>query len=155
MQVDRNGKVRLVAGTFGSFGDPLSQTSPGLIFASIQVSIDERNLRKESMSREVLRHKEFEGCVELKRIRDWFICASRSLRYLDLGRHADQPSPVNVESEGPYAPERLLPEAIAVMREKIASIRMAAEALLADADGLGGPGVGTVGADGDVEMGGI
>lgn len=27
------------------------------------------------MSREVLRHKEFEGCVELKRIRDWFLCA--------------------------------------------------------------------------------
>ncbi|KAI0933608.1 hypothetical protein AcW1_005394 [Taiwanofungus camphoratus] len=111
--------------------------SPGVVQVDRngKVSIDERNLRKESMSREVLRHKEFEGCVELKRIRDWFI--------------------FNVESEGPYAPERLLPEAIAVMREKIASIRMAAEALLADADGLGGPGVGTVGADGDVEMGGI
>lgn len=26
------------------------------------------------MSREVLRHKEFEGCVDLRRIRDWFIC---------------------------------------------------------------------------------
>ncbi|KAI0948599.1 hypothetical protein AcV7_009294 [Taiwanofungus camphoratus] len=111
--------------------------SPGVVQVDRngKVSIDERNLRMESMSREVLRHKEFEGCVELKRIRDWFI--------------------FNVESEGPYAPERLLPEAIAVMREKIASIRMAAEALLADADGLGGPGVGTVGADGDVEMGGI
>ncbi|OBZ65907.1 DNA-directed RNA polymerases I and III subunit RPAC1 [Grifola frondosa] len=57
-----------------------------------KVSIDERNLRKESMSREVLRHKEFEGCVELKRIRDWFI--------------------FDVESEGPYAPEALFPEAI-------------------------------------------
>lgn len=38
--------------------------------------------------------------------------------------------PVSVESEGPYEPERLLPEAIKVMRAKIASIRAAAEALL-------------------------
>lgn len=38
---------------------------------------------------------------------------------------------VSVESEGPYEPERLLPEAIKVMRTKIASIRAAAEALLA------------------------
>lgn len=38
--------------------------------------------------------------------------------------------PVNVESEGPYEPERLLPEAIKVMREKIATIRQAAQALL-------------------------
>lgn len=37
---------------------------------------------------------------------------------------------VNVESEGPYEPERLLPEAIKVMREKIATIKQAAEALL-------------------------
>jgi len=39
---------------------------------------------------------------------------------------------VNVESEGPYEPERLLPEAIKVMREKIATIKQAAEALLYD-----------------------
>lgn len=44
---------------------------------------------------------------------------------------------VNVESEGPYEPERLLPESIAVMREKIATIRKAAEALLGN-DGGGG-----------------
>lgn len=50
-------------------------------------------------------------------------------------------SAVNVESEGPYQPERLLPEAIKVMREKIATIRQAAEALLDH-----GPG------DGDVSM---
>lgn len=36
---------------------------------------------------------------------------------------------VNVESEGPYEPERLLPEAIKVMREKLAIIKQAAEAL--------------------------
>jgi hypothetical protein len=45
--------------------------------------------------------------------------------------------PVNVESEGPYAPERLLSEAIKVMREKLVAIRKAAEALL-DQDGVGG-----------------
>ena len=33
-------------------------------------------MRNESMSREVFRHKEFEGCVELKRVRDFFICES-------------------------------------------------------------------------------
>lgn len=36
---------------------------------------------------------------------------------------------VNIESEGAYAPERLLPEAIKVMRDKISTIRKAAEAL--------------------------
>ena len=38
------------------------------------VSVSEKNMRNESMSREVFRHKEFEGCVELKRVRDFFIC---------------------------------------------------------------------------------
>jgi DNA-directed RNA polymerase I and III subunit RPAC1 len=42
---------------------------------------------------------------------------------------------VNVESEGPYEPERLLPEAIKVMREKIATIKQAAEALRGGGDG--------------------
>ncbi|KAH8088985.1 insert subdomain of RNA polymerase alpha subunit [Cristinia sonorae] len=97
--------------------------SPGVV----KVSIDERNMRKDSVSREVLRHPEFEGCVELKRIRDWFI--------------------FNIESEGAYTPERLLPESIKVMRAKIASIRKAAEALLTGGDGEGAS------ADGDVEMG--
>jgi DNA-directed RNA polymerases I and III subunit RPAC1 len=32
---------------------------------------------------------------------------------------------VNIESEGPYAPERLLIEAISVMRDKIAVVREA------------------------------
>jgi DNA-directed RNA polymerase I and III subunit RPAC1 len=43
---------------------------------------------------------------------------------------------VSIESEGPYAPERLLPEAIKVMREKIANIKKAAEALLNTSDGV-------------------
>jgi DNA-directed RNA polymerases I and III subunit RPAC1 len=112
--------------------------SPGVVKVSKegQVSIDMHGMRKDSVSREVLRHEEFQGSIELKRIRDWFI--------------------FNVESEGPYTPERLLPEAIKVMRDKIASIRKAAEALLANADGdLPGSEVKgkTMSGDGDVEMG--
>lgn len=44
----------------------------------LQITIDQFNMRKDSVSREALRYEEFEGCVELKRIRDWFICAPRS-----------------------------------------------------------------------------
>ncbi|KAI1784403.1 hypothetical protein LXA43DRAFT_1101440 [Ganoderma leucocontextum] len=88
-----------------------------------------------TMSREALRHKEFDGCVELRLIRDWLI--------------------FSVESEGPYTPESLLPEVIKVMRGKIASIHAAAEALLADSEDLGsGAVVGGPYADGDVEMNG-
>ncbi len=106
------------------------------------------------MSREVLRHKEFEGCVELKRIRDWFICEFHSPRspYCTVLIR----STVSVESEGPYTPESLFPESIKVMRGKIASIREAAEALLADSQDLGSgsaPGASAgPDADGDVEM---
>ena len=123
----------------------------------LQVSIDERNMRKDSVSREVFRHPEFEGCVELRRIRDWFICAFLPpTRYAPL--HNDRSAiadllrlvfviPVNIESESAYTPERLFPESIKVMRSKIASIRKAAEALLAGPDGEGAS------ADGDVPMG--
>lgn len=55
------------------------------------------------------------------------------------------PLAVNVESEGFYPPERLLPEAIKVMRNKISVIRKAAEALIADSPDETGV---------DVEMGG-
>ncbi|PCH35460.1 hypothetical protein WOLCODRAFT_166280 [Wolfiporia cocos MD-104 SS10] len=109
--------------------------SPGVvqIGSNGEVSIDQRAMRKESMSREVFRHKEFEGCVQLKRIRDWFI--------------------YTVESEGPHPPQELLPEAIQVMRSKIADIRRAAEALLAGADGeQEGAGQGQGDGDGDVSM---
>ncbi|KAI1784399.1 hypothetical protein LXA43DRAFT_1066801 [Ganoderma leucocontextum] len=110
--------------------------SPGVVRVGAhgEVSIDEHNLRRETMSREVLRHKEFDGCVELKRIRDWFI--------------------FSVESEGPYTPESLLPEAIKVMCGKIALVCAAAEALLADYEGLGSGAVGGPDADSDIEMNG-
>lgn len=108
--------------------------SPGVVqVRGGQISIDLHGMRKDSVSREVLRHEEFAGCVELKRVRDWFI--------------------FNVESEGPYAPGRLLLEAVKVMREKIASIRSAAQALLADADGdVPGEAKGKD-VDDDIEMG--
>ncbi|KZT27152.1 hypothetical protein NEOLEDRAFT_1131160 [Neolentinus lepideus HHB14362 ss-1] len=88
--------------------DPLTQ----------KVCVNEENMRKETMSREVLRHPEFEGCVELKRVRDYFL--------------------FNIESEGAYAPEYLFPESIKVMRDKIATIRKAALALLSESQGGGG-----------------
>jgi DNA-directed RNA polymerase I and III subunit RPAC1 len=53
--------------------------------------------------------------------------------------------PVNVESEGPYAPEKLLPESIRILRQKIATIRSAAEQLLVEIEG-------EPVAQGDVEM---
>ncbi|KAF7789292.1 hypothetical protein EIP86_000234 [Pleurotus ostreatoroseus] len=112
--------------------------SPGVVdvTADGKITIDQYNMRKDSVSREVLRHEEFEGCVELKRIRDWFI--------------------FSVESEGPYAPERMLPEAIKVMRQKISSIRKAAQDLIADKSDLGTmppPKLKAADGDEDVEMG--
>lgn len=41
---------------------------------------------------------------------------------------------VNVESEGPYAPERLLIEAVSIMREKIAAVRKGANTLFSELD---------------------
>lgn len=77
-----------------------------------RVSVDESQARRETMSREVYRHPEFEGCVQLARVRDHFL--------------------FNIESEGFYPPERLLPEAIKVMRSKIRTLREAAQGLLQD-----------------------
>ncbi|KAJ1840276.1 DNA-directed RNA polymerase core subunit rpc40 [Coemansia sp. RSA 1722] len=56
------------------------------------------NPRKDTVSREVLRHKQFEGKVRLTRVRDHFI--------------------FNVESTGIIAPEKLISQAIDVLIEK-------------------------------------
>ena len=109
--------------------------SPGVIDidpVTKAVSVNEENLRNESMSREVFRHKEFEGCVELKRVRDFFICESWATFF---ARYSCNVFLVNVESEGPYAPEKLLPESIKTLREKIATIKLAAEQLLVEMEG--------------------
>ena len=115
----------------------------------MQVSIDAKGMRNDSVSREVFRHEEFTGCVELKRIRDWFICTPSPylLAFVSLIIFL-----VNVESEGPYEPQRLLPEAIKVMREKLASIRMAAEALLTGGDDDDILSASKIGNEGDVDM---
>ena len=51
--------------------------SPGVIQVdpiTKEVTVDEGNLRKDSVSREVLRHIEFADSVELSRVRDFFLC---------------------------------------------------------------------------------
>ncbi|KAJ7221665.1 DNA-directed RNA polymerase [Mycena pura] len=114
--------------------------SPGVIRVDPQtkaVSVDEEGKRNDTVSREVLRHPEFEGHVELSRVRDFFLCKAKPNSA--ALPHANALS-VNVESESAYPPQRLPLEAISIMREKIANIRRAAEALLDQP------------ADGDVSM---
>ncbi|TRM67819.1 DNA-directed RNA polymerase [Schizophyllum amplum] len=102
--------------------------SPGVIRVDPRtktVSVDPKNVRKDTVSREVLRHPEFQDSVELGRVRDHFL--------------------FNVESEGAYAPEWLLAESVKILRSKIAVIKAAAQALR-DQDGEQSA------ADGDVSM---
>ncbi|WRT67802.1 uncharacterized protein IL334_004776 [Kwoniella shivajii] len=61
-----------------------------------------KNPRKDTVSREVLRHPEFADKVSLNRIRDHFI--------------------FNVESTGQYQPQELIPEAISILLSKIKSV---------------------------------
>ncbi|KAG8857819.1 DNA-directed RNA polymerase core subunit rpc40 [Tulasnella sp. 330] len=67
------------------------------------------NPRNESMSREVYRHAEFEGMVDLTRIRDFFL--------------------FSIETAGAYPPQDLFPESIRIMRSKIQTLKYAAEKL--------------------------
>ena len=60
-------------------------------------------------------------------------------------RHLSDVPSVNVESEGPYAPEKLLPESIKILRQKIGTIKSAAEQLLVEIEG-------EPATQGDVEM---
>ncbi|GAA5918911.1 hypothetical protein JCM6882_003372 [Rhodosporidiobolus microsporus] len=66
--------------------------------------------RKDTVSREVLRHPEFEGKVKLGRVRDHFI--------------------FNLESAGQYAPQELLPVAVEVLLAKVRGVRTGLQALL-------------------------
>jgi DNA-directed RNA polymerase I and III subunit RPAC1 len=120
--------------------------APGVIHvepSTKAVTVNEQNMRGDTVSREVLRHPEFQGCVDLKRVRDFFLCKFY-LFTLDT-RLMCTYLLVHIESEGPYAPERLFLEAIKVMREKIANIRQAAVTLLDDGESRTGE---------DVEMAG-
>ena len=86
-------------------------------------------MRKDTVSREVLRHPEFKDSVELSRVRDFFLCEFIFAFLFNFSDVLSSWFKVNVESEGAYSPERMLPEAIKVMREKLKKIRQAAEAL--------------------------
>lgn len=68
-----------------------------------------KNPRKDTVSREVLRYREFEGCVKLGRVRDHFL--------------------FDVESTGPYPPQRLVPAAISVLQQKIDTVVKGLDAL--------------------------
>jgi DNA-directed RNA polymerase I and III subunit RPAC1 len=106
----------------------------------IEIEEDERgepqcvvkNPRKDTVSREVLRHPEFQDLVQLARIRDHFICERRSLRILTAV--ADS-FPDNVESVGQYKPEELVPEAIKILLNKVKEVEEGLDKLFAsDAD---------------------
>lgn len=62
-----------------------------------------KDARKDTISREVFRHEEFEDKVKLGRVRDHFL--------------------FDMESTGIIPPEKLLPEAIKTLRSKIATLR--------------------------------
>ena len=62
-----------------------------------------KDARKDTISREIFRHEEFEDKVKLGRVRDHFL--------------------FDLESTGIIKPERLLPEAIRTLRSKIATLR--------------------------------
>ncbi len=128
-----------------SFNTPLKSIPPELAdkFASCfspnvirvdpltkAVSVDERGIRGESMSREVFRHPEFSSCFGLGRVRDWFLCACFIMLLLWPIFSLEPLYPDTVESEGPYAPEEIFPASIRVMRKKIAGLKKATEVLM-------------------------
>lgn len=84
-----------------------------------------KNPRKDTVSREVLRHPEFEDLVELTRVRDHFICELTSMCKPELTL-SDQ-----VESTGIYQPEELVPEAIDILLRKIDKVEAALKDLVA------------------------
>ncbi|PWN87132.1 RBP11-like subunits of RNA polymerase [Acaromyces ingoldii] len=68
-----------------------------------------KDARKDTVSREVLRHPEFEDCVKLGRVRDHFM--------------------FDIESTGIIPPEELLPSAIEVLIDKIRTVKQGVEEL--------------------------
>ena len=123
--------------------------SPGVIRVDPKtkaVSVDPKNVRRDTVSREVLRHPEFQDSVELSRVRDHFLCEFSLLglctkRLVLISRFT-----VSVESESAYAPEWLLAESIKILREKVKEVK--AEALKLRDQDADSQSV----ADGDVSM---
>lgn len=85
--------------------------------------------RKETMSREVYRHAEFEGMVDLTRIRDYFLCELSLSLYTLRSAQYDPSALVSIETTGQYPPQDLFPESIRIMRSKIQTLKLAAEML--------------------------
>ena len=80
------------------------------------------NARADTVSREVLRHVEFEGKVALGRVRDHFLCEfsfERASSRTDLRNTLA----VSIESAGQYEPKDLLPESAGVLLAKIRNVR--------------------------------
>ncbi len=70
------------------------------------------NPRIDTVSRECLRHSEFNGKVELCRIRDHFICMFFIIHLL-----------VNVESTGILPPNEIFKESLLILIQKCKTIR--------------------------------
>ncbi|KAG8689420.1 DNA-directed RNA polymerase core subunit rpc40 [Ceratobasidium sp. 395] len=92
--------------------------APGVLAVELdsqgQKRVVVKDMRKDTVSREVLRHKEFDGMIQLTRIRDYFM--------------------FRIESSGSIPAPQLMPMAVTVMREKIANLKKAAENLYINRD---------------------
>ncbi|KAJ2376362.1 DNA-directed RNA polymerase core subunit rpc40 [Coemansia sp. RSA 2607] len=95
-------EIQLLEDITGEDADALKECfAPGVIEVVTEKGVRKArvaNARKDTVSREVLRHKRFEGKVRLTRVRDHFI--------------------FNVESTGIIAPEKLVSQALDVLMEK-------------------------------------
>lgn len=103
------------------------------------------NPRKDTVSREVLRHAEFENKVKLTRVRDHFICKLGKTRVLrlfrcilacseDLGQilillSCTHPI-VSIESVGSIEPQDLFVQAVQVLVDKCAQVKRALQSAL-------------------------
>ena len=87
-----------------------------------------QDARKDTVSREVLRHGEFKDVVELTRVRDYFLCTFFRLCFLSSIASSLRLlyvllASVKVESAGNTTPQRLFPLAVNVMRLKIHKLK--------------------------------
>lgn len=91
-------------------------------------SVQVEDARKDTLSREVLRHAEFRDRVNLGRKRDHYICKCVAL---PSTRHHSETTawPVNVESAGQYAAVDLVPSALEVLLSKIKVLQAACDVL--------------------------
>lgn len=109
--------------------------SPGVIKVVTENGVPTAQVdkaRNDTVSREVLRHKEFENKVQLTRVRDHFICKLHLAKKEDAERAVTDANDifffiVNIESTGIIPPEDLFVLAINVLEEKIKHNRASLE----------------------------